>query len=197
VNLPPENSSCRVAQGKQAVENIAKSIKKDHQAEYDLLIIGAGPAGISAALTAKKFNLKCITLEQDTLGGTVFTFPRSKIVMTSAMNLPLYGKVKLFETTNVIEFHYGSLEAGNHNSNESASIGVKDGTGGTGNFIEATYNSTTNVVACLKSNLNWPGLNYRFTPPATNQMEQFYKMLVSKSGGNLFIQRDVKITGIE
>jgi len=88
-----------VAQGKQAVENIAKSIKKDHQAEYDLLIIGAGPAGISAALTAKKFNLKCITLEQDTLGGTVFTFPRAKVVMTSVMELPLYGKVKLYETS--------------------------------------------------------------------------------------------------
>jgi len=89
-----------VEQGKQAVENIAKSSgDKQHTAEFDLLIVGAGPAGISATLTAKKYNLKTITLEQDTLGGTVFTFPRSKIVMTSAMDLPLYGKVKLFETS--------------------------------------------------------------------------------------------------
>jgi thioredoxin reductase/Pyruvate/2-oxoacid:ferredoxin oxidoreductase delta subunit len=88
-----------VVQGKQAVENIAKTIKKDHKATYDLVIIGAGPAGISASLTAKVHHLKCITLEQDTLGGTVFSFPRSKIVMTSAMDLPLYGKVKLFETS--------------------------------------------------------------------------------------------------
>jgi len=43
--------------------------------------------------------MKCLTLEQDTLGGTVFTFPRSKIVMTSAMDLPLHGKVKLYETS--------------------------------------------------------------------------------------------------
>jgi len=88
-----------VVQGRQAVENIAKGLKKDHQAEYDLVIIGAGPAGIAASLTAKKLNLSFITLEQDTLGGTVFTFPRSKIVMTSAMDLPLFGKVKLFETS--------------------------------------------------------------------------------------------------
>ncbi len=89
-----------VEQGKQAVENISKSSgDKQHKAGYDLLIVGAGPAGISATLTAKKHNLKTITLEQDTLGGTVFTFPRSKIVMTSAMELPLYGKVKLFETS--------------------------------------------------------------------------------------------------
>jgi len=63
------------------------------------VIDGAGPAGISGSLTAKKHNLNFLTLEQDTLGGTVFTFPRQKIVMTSAMDLPLYGKVKLFETS--------------------------------------------------------------------------------------------------
>jgi thioredoxin reductase len=50
-------------------------------------------------LAAKKANLKVLTLEQDTLGGTVFTFPRSKIVMTHPMDLPLYGKVKLKETS--------------------------------------------------------------------------------------------------
>jgi len=88
-----------VEQGKQAVENIAKKFKSKHKAEFDLIIIGAGPAGISASLTAKQHNLKFITLEQDSLGGTVYTFPRSKIVMTSAMNLPLHGKVKLFETS--------------------------------------------------------------------------------------------------
>lgn len=88
-----------VEQGKQAAENIAVTLRKDHDAEYDLVIVGAGPAGISASLTAKKHGMKFVTLEQDTLGGTVFTFPRSKIVMTSAMTLPLYGKVRLSETT--------------------------------------------------------------------------------------------------
>lgn len=88
-----------VEQGRQAVENLVKSGKKEHQAEFDLIVIGAGPAGISATLTAKKHHLKCLTLEQDTLGGTVYTFPRKKIVMTSPMDLPLYGKIKLRETT--------------------------------------------------------------------------------------------------
>lgn len=88
-----------VEQGKQAVENILKIYGKGHPADYDLIIVGAGPAGISASLTAKKLGLRFLTLEQDTLGGTVFTFPRSKIVMTSSMDLPLYGKVKLYETS--------------------------------------------------------------------------------------------------
>ena len=63
------------------------------------MIVGAGPAGISAALTAKKNGLKFKVLEQYTLGGTVYSFPRSKIVMTNPMDLPLYGKVKLFDTS--------------------------------------------------------------------------------------------------
>jgi len=88
-----------VTQGREAVENIAKSLKKNTGSTYDLIVVGAGPAGISATLTAKKLGLKCLTLEQDTLGGTVFTFPRSKIIMTSPMDLPLYGKVKLYETS--------------------------------------------------------------------------------------------------
>jgi thioredoxin reductase (NADPH) len=88
-----------VEQGKQAVENIAKTLRKAHNGTYDLVIVGAGPAGISASLAAKKNNLNFLTLEQDTLGGAVYTFPRQKIVMTTAMDLPLYGKVKLFETS--------------------------------------------------------------------------------------------------
>lgn len=88
-----------VEQGQQAVENIVKKINHTQRDTLDLIIIGAGPAGISASLTAKKEGLSSVTLEQDSLGGTVYTFPRSKIVMTAPMNLPLYGKVKLYNTS--------------------------------------------------------------------------------------------------
>ena len=46
-----------VEQGKQAVEHIVKSIDKNHKATYDLIVVGAGPAGISASLAAKKHGL--------------------------------------------------------------------------------------------------------------------------------------------
>jgi thioredoxin reductase/Pyruvate/2-oxoacid:ferredoxin oxidoreductase delta subunit len=88
-----------VEQGKQAVENINYSLNKRHRAKYDILIVGAGPAGISATLKAKELGLRYKTVEQDTLGGTVYSFPRAKIIMTSPMDLPLYGKVKLVETS--------------------------------------------------------------------------------------------------
>lgn len=88
-----------VEQGRQAVENITGILKNSINADYDIAIIGAGPAGISGTLTAVKNKLKYITLEQDTIGGTVYSFPREKIVMTSPMYLPLFGKVKLTTTS--------------------------------------------------------------------------------------------------
>jgi thioredoxin reductase len=88
-----------VEQGKQAVEYYLKKSYPKSKAKYDIIVVGAGPAGISASLTAVKNNLKFLTLEQDSLGGTVFSFPRAKIVMTSPMELPLWGKVKLVETS--------------------------------------------------------------------------------------------------
>ncbi len=86
-----------VEQGKQAVMSIAKSGKKKKEGVFDVVIIGAGPAGIGASLKAKKLGLEAVTLEQDSLGGTVYHFPRAKIVMTAPVELPLYGKVKLYE----------------------------------------------------------------------------------------------------
>ncbi len=85
-------------QGKRAVANIAEDKKPSKEGVLDLAIIGAGPAGIAGALSAKKHNLSFTVLEQDSLGGTVFSYPRQKVVMTRPMKLPLYGKVKLFDT---------------------------------------------------------------------------------------------------
>ena len=88
-----------IEQGKKAVDNIMKSMNGKRTSKYDLIIIGAGPAGIAATLRAAEHNLKFLTIEQETIGGTVFSFPRAKVVMTSPVEIPLYGKIKLHETS--------------------------------------------------------------------------------------------------
>lgn len=88
-------------QGVQAVNNIAARARHapaDNKV-HDVLIVGAGPAGIGASLAALKHKLKYVTIEQDDIGGTVLNYPRHKIVMTSPVELPLYGKIKLKETS--------------------------------------------------------------------------------------------------
>lgn len=91
-----------ITQGKQAVEYIY-CLSKDDRARgdqmHDLLIVGAGPAGFGASLAALKNKLRFVTLDQEDIGGTVLQYPRHKIVMTSPVELPGYGKVKLKETT--------------------------------------------------------------------------------------------------
>ena len=85
-------------QGQQALEAVAKAGRK-HPGAYDVLIIGAGPAGLAASLAAKQLGLNYCTLEQESLGGAVFQYPRGKLVMTAPVELPIIGKVQFRNTT--------------------------------------------------------------------------------------------------
>jgi thioredoxin reductase (NADPH) len=87
-----------LTQGQQALEAIAKAGVKRPGA-LDVLIIGAGPAGLAASLTAKKMGLSYQTIEQEALGGAVFQYPRGKLVMTAPVDLPIIGKVQFRNTS--------------------------------------------------------------------------------------------------
>jgi thioredoxin reductase (NADPH) len=87
-----------LVQGQQALEAIAKAGVKRPGA-LDVLIVGAGPAGLAASLAAKKMGLNYQCVEQDALGGAVFQYPRGKLVMTAPVELPLVGKVQFRNTS--------------------------------------------------------------------------------------------------
>ena len=86
-------------QGRQAVEAIAARRGRGGNGTLDLVIVGAGPAGFAASLTAKAKGLRYVTLEQESLGGAVFQYPRGKLVMTAPAMLPLLGKVNFRQTS--------------------------------------------------------------------------------------------------
>ena len=88
-------------QGIQSIEGITRflSTVPKNDTDCDVLIVGSGPAGIAAALRAKEVGLTVRIVDQESLGGTVFTFPRQKVVMTKPMNIPGYGKVRLLNTS--------------------------------------------------------------------------------------------------
>ncbi len=91
-----------VNQGRDCIDTIANRIRsttaeKRPTGLYDVLIVGAGPAGISASLRAIEHKLNYITIERDEIGGTVAKYPRQKLVMTSPVQFPMYGKFKKTE----------------------------------------------------------------------------------------------------
>ena len=89
-----------VQQGSQAIDAIDKKIADLPASDFhDVVIVGAGPAGFAATLRAKELNLNYLTLEQDSLGGSVFQYPRGKLVMTAPVNLPIVGKCKFSEVS--------------------------------------------------------------------------------------------------
>lgn len=97
-----------VNEGRDTIDVIANRLQNNSPTPdvYDVVIVGAGPAGISASLRAIEKNLNYVTLEQGDIGGTVARYPRQKLVMTSPVEFPLYGKFKKTELSkeNLIEF---------------------------------------------------------------------------------------------
>jgi thioredoxin reductase/NAD-dependent dihydropyrimidine dehydrogenase PreA subunit len=88
-----------LTQGRQAVEAIRASKRVAPAGCDDLVIIGAGPAGFGAAITATSLRMKFTAVEQDSLGGCVFQYPRGKLVMTSPAQLPIVGEIKFRSTS--------------------------------------------------------------------------------------------------
>ena len=90
-----------VNQGRECIDVIANRLnqqgRKGGSEVFDVLIVGAGPAGISASLRAIESKLLYVTIEQDEIGGTVAKYPRQKLVMTSPVEFPMYGKFKKTE----------------------------------------------------------------------------------------------------
>jgi thioredoxin reductase/ferredoxin len=86
-------------QGRQALASIKKLQGFGKPGQLDVVIIGAGPAGISAALASKEAGLSYQVIEQDDLGGTVFKYPRGKVVMTAPAKLPIVGEMNFREVS--------------------------------------------------------------------------------------------------
>lgn len=84
-------------QGRQCVEGILKESAKGPAGIADLIVVGCGPAGLSASLTALHHGMTFLTLEKEDVGGTVAHYPRKKLVMTRPVKVPGYGTLSFRE----------------------------------------------------------------------------------------------------
>ncbi len=60
---------------------------------YDLVVIGAGPAGLSAACRAKQNGMNVLVLEKGELANTIFDYQKGKHVMAEPPMIPLRSDV--------------------------------------------------------------------------------------------------------
>jgi thioredoxin reductase (NADPH) len=65
----------------------------------DVLIVGAGPAGLSAALTAHQYGFNYVAIEQGEIAATIRHYPRHKFLMAEPVEMPLYGPLYVSDGT--------------------------------------------------------------------------------------------------
>jgi putative YpdA family bacillithiol system oxidoreductase len=91
-----------INEGKLVIDHLRSRIPSGQPAEdflYDVAIIGAGPAGLSASLAAQQYGLRYVTLEQGEIASTIRQYPRQKFLMAEPIEIPLYGNLYVGDGT--------------------------------------------------------------------------------------------------
>lgn len=91
-----------VNEGKLVVDHLRQRLTNgcdDHEDMFDIAIVGAGPAGLSASLTAQQYGLRYLTLEQGEIASTIRQYPRQKFLMAEPIQIPLYGTLYVGDGT--------------------------------------------------------------------------------------------------
>jgi thioredoxin reductase (NADPH) len=90
-----------IRQGRLAADHIVagdlargRPPRRGTNGALDALVVGAGPAGISATLQLMHAGLRVLLVDREGFGGTILHYPRAKVVMTGALELPVYGTVR-------------------------------------------------------------------------------------------------------
>ncbi len=86
-----------INQGRTAVNHIMKGAFPPDLPQ--VLVIGAGPAGLSAMLSCRKFGLPVLCFEKDQTANTIRNFPKKKIVMAEPLEMPIVGPLWVGDTT--------------------------------------------------------------------------------------------------
>jgi CRP-like cAMP-binding protein/Fe-S-cluster-containing dehydrogenase component/thioredoxin reductase len=131
-------------------------------AKYKIAIIGAGPAGIAAAVQAASENVPHILLERAEIANTIFKYGLGKHVMAEPSSVPLHEHLQMeFEATArevVLERWAKNLAAAGVNMERSPGCEIMDVKGEKGDFKlhlkDGRIIETENVVLAIGTSGN-------------------------------------------
>lgn len=86
-----------VNQGDQTVRYISNRKPRVAEAQYDIIVVGAGPGGLAAGLEAKRLGLRYLILERESIASTIQNYPRDKAVLAEPVLLAIYGLLPMMD----------------------------------------------------------------------------------------------------
>lgn len=135
-----------------AVDHIHQNLPSGSGVDYDLVIIGAGPAGLTAGLRAKELDSNYIIFDQDNPGGTILQYPRRKLTLVQPVELPLFGKLNKGEYRKEDLLSIWEQVITEYEINLQTGQKLQNITGSNGNFKIETIKGTVsakNVILAL------------------------------------------------
>jgi len=166
-----------ITQGTKTIEAISLNPRRNGNPEnMDVIIVGAGPAGLSAALKAVEQEMDYLIIDQQDAGGTILQYPRKKLVMTKPVDIPLYGRLdkseyskeELLDIWNETNARYGL----NLRSQEKL-IGISENGGGYEVITDQDRYGTNNVVLALGRR----GTPRKLNVPGEDRSKVMYKLM--------------------
>jgi thioredoxin reductase (NADPH) len=85
-------------EGADVIKFIADELKTasgEPKADYDVAIIGIGPAGLSAAVLARQHNLRYVGIEQDKVLATIEAYPKNKYIFFKPDTMEARGGISV------------------------------------------------------------------------------------------------------
>jgi len=163
-----------VDQGRQAMSTIVNSKPVAPDGGVQVLVVGAGPAGVAAGLAAAQAGLSHLVVEQSEHGGAVRSFPRKKLIMTRGFHLPKVTKVAAGVLSK--EDLIGIFEKAVQHFELSEGENVLGITGKAGAFEVATSKRTITAARVLLS-VGRRGTPRKLNVPGEDTEKVAYKLL--------------------
>lgn len=185
---------------------MVRKIKGSTQEHYNIIIIGAGPSGLSAAVQAANNNISYLLLESDqAAASTIRSYLRGKLVMAEPRALPLRSPLPFTASLREVVLHtwektiaeqninvrYGAKVVRIHRGPTSLEIELANGGKLTADHVVLAIGVQGNLRKLEIPGGDLPQIQYQLDDPQAYQDET----IVVIGGGDSAVENALALTG--